>query len=147
MARPRKTSEMLKLAGTYRADRHADREHEPQADGHRKIPDWLDETAVAFWQRVVPELVAMRVAHAVDTDALAGMSRWYSAWRQADEKLQTGDGDSYKRSIEATTAWKNFTALAAKFGLTPADRANLSVPPPPLPVDPLNELLQAQSTT
>ena len=147
MARPRKTSEMLKLAGTYRADRHADREHEPQPDGHPKIPDWLDETAVAFWQRVVPELVAMRVAHAVDTDALAGMSRWYSAWRQADEKLQTGDGDSYKRSIEATTAWKNFTALAAKFGLTPADRANLSVPPPPLPVDPLNELLQAQSTT
>ena len=75
------------------------------------------------------------------------MSRWYSAWRQADAKLQTGDGDSYKRSIEATTAWKNFTALAAKFGLTPADRAHLSVPPLPLPDDPLVELMNTRPTT
>ena len=89
----------------------------------------------------------MRVAHAVDTDPLAGMSRWYSAWRRAHAKLRTGDGDSYMRSIEAATAWKNFTALAATFGLTRADRARLSVLSLPLSDDPLVELIETRPTT
>jgi len=43
-------------------------------------------------------------------------------WNAADARLQQGKGDSYKLTIEAATAWKNYSAVAAKFGLTPADR-------------------------
>ena len=42
MGRPRKPLGVLKLAGTYRPDRHAAREHAPQPGGYPKMPDWLD---------------------------------------------------------------------------------------------------------
>ena len=68
-----------------------------------------------------------RALRGVDAPALAGLCRWYSVWRQADARLQRGDGDSYKGSIEAAAAWKNYSAVAAKFGLTPVDREKISV--------------------
>ena len=58
----------------------------------------------------------------------AGKCRWYSVWRKADGRLQQGKGDSYKLTIEAATGWKNYSAVAAKFGLTPADREKLTLP-------------------
>jgi P27 family predicted phage terminase small subunit len=73
------------------------------------MPDWLDEVARQYWRRVVPELVAMGVAKAIDAEALTGMCRWYAIWRQADARLQPCNGNSYssyKLIIEAATAWK-----------------------------------------
>ena len=130
MARPRKPLDVLKVTGAYRADRHADRENAPKPTGEPAMPQWLDEEASAFWQATVPELAAMGVARSVDGPALAGMCRWYSVWRKADARLQQGDGDSYKLTVEAATGWKNYSAVAAKFGLTPGDREKLSVPEP-----------------
>jgi P27 family predicted phage terminase small subunit len=116
------------MRGTYRADRHEI--NEPEANGEPVMPAWLDGDAAEFWQRVIPELVQMGLAKAVDADALAGMARWHSIWRAADAKLQAGSGDSYKLTIEATTAWKNFSALAGKFGLNPSDRTKIKADPP-----------------
>ena len=130
MARPRKPLNLLKATGAYRPDRHADRGNAPQADGQPEMPQWLDEEARSCWQTTVPQLVAMGVASNVDSLALAGMCRWYSVWRKADARLQQGKGDSYKLTIEAATGWKNYSAVAAKFGLTPGDREKLSVPEP-----------------
>ena len=127
MGRPRKPLGVLKLAGTYRPDRHAAREHAPQPGGYPKMPDWLDGEARALWESTVPTLIDMGIARGVDAPALAGLCRWYSVWRQADARLQRGDGDSYKGSIEAAAAWKNYSAVAAKFGLTPVDREKISV--------------------
>ena len=53
----------------------------------------------------------------------------------ADARLQQGQGDSYKLTIEAATGWKNYSAVAAKFGMTPADRLKLTVPEPAAPAD------------
>ena len=126
MGRPRKPTAILKAQGTYRPDRHGKGE-EPQPDGEPIMPNWLDKTARQLWRRVVPNLIAMGVAKAVDAEALAGMCRWYAIWRAADAKLQAGDGDTYKLTIEATTAWKNYAAIANKFGLNPTDRTKLSI--------------------
>ena len=66
----------------------------------------------------------------------------YSVWRKADARLQQGKGDSYKLTIEAATGWKNYSAVAAKFGLTPADREKISVTEPSEPEnDTLSRLL------
>lgn len=125
MGRPRTPTAKLMAAGTYRQDRHGG--NEPQPDGEPIKPKWLDGVAAEAWQRVVPELVALGVARTIDADALAGMCRWFAVWREADAKLQAGDGDTYKRTIEAATGWKNYTAIAAKYGMTPADRAKLTI--------------------
>ena len=71
----------------------------------------------------------------------AGLCRWYSVWRKADARLQQGKGDSYKLTIEAATGWKNYSAVAAKFGLTPADREKLTLPEPIEPADEFSRLL------
>ena len=54
---------------------------------------------------------------------------------QSGRRLQEGEGDSYKPTIEAATGWKNYSAVAAKFGLTPADREKLTLPGPIEPAD------------
>ena len=129
------------MRGIYRADRHSD-DNDPEANGEPVMPAWLEGDAAEFWQRVVPELVTMGLAKAVDSDALAGMARWHSIWRAADAKLQAGNGDSYKLTIEATTAWKNFSALAGKFGLNPDSRQKIKADPPAdAEPDPLTEYL------
>ena len=62
-------------------------------------------------------------------------------------KLQAGDGDSYKRTIEATTAWKNFSALAGKFGLNPSDRTKIKADPPAnSEPDPLQAILDERKS-
>ena len=71
----------------------------------------------------------------------AGKCRWYSVWRKADARLQQGDGDSYKLTVEAATGWKNYSAVAAKFGLTPGDCEKLILPEPIEPADEFSRLL------
>ena len=127
MPRRRKTVPELVTLGTYRPDRHRDRDKNPKADGSPTAPAWLTGDALDHWNETVPELVSMGVAKSVDSAALAGMCRWFSVWREADSRLQAGDGDTYKTTVEAATAWKNFPAAAAKFGCTPSDRERLSV--------------------
>ncbi|MEE3371998.1 MAG: hypothetical protein VX346_21880 [Planctomycetota bacterium] len=106
MGRPRKPLGVLTLAGT---GQHVGSENAPQPGGHPKMTDWLDGEA-----------------RGVETPALTGLCRWHAVWRHADARLQRDNGDSYKGSIEAAV-WKHFSAMAAKFGLPPADREKISV--------------------
>ena len=95
MARPRKPLGVLKLSGTCRADRHAERGNAPQPGGRPEMPAWLDGEARALCKSTVPALIDMGIARGVEAPALAGMCRWFAIWRQADARLQQGDGDSY----------------------------------------------------
>ena len=127
MPRRRKTVPELVSLGTYRPGRHAGRGKNPKGSGAPTAPAWLTGAALSHWNETVPDLVAMGIAKAVDAPALAGLCRWFAVWREADSRLQAGDGDTYKTTVEAATAWKNYTAAAAKFGCTPGDRERLTV--------------------
>lgn len=129
MGRPRKPIAQHVLDGTYRHDRHADTW---QPTGEPETPDWLGPDAQALWQSIVPPLVASGVATALDAAELAALCDWWGMYRQAIDKLPTLDPDSklyFKTQMIAVTSFKQFSAIASKFGLTPSDRAKLQVTP------------------
>jgi phage terminase small subunit len=120
--RPRKPTSKLKAQGTYRADRHARKE--PHAAGDPYEIGEMKGHARQLWDRVVPELVRMKVATAVDSAQLFAMCHW---WREYRELQTLNSMDKYNRMIAMATAYKQFSAIASRFGLTPVDRASLEI--------------------
>lgn len=89
-----------------------------------------DDEASRLWDVIVASLPDGAKSR-VDFAMLAGVCRWYSAWRTFDQQLVDGydannkQVDSYKVLIQAATAWKQFESAASKFGLSPAARASI----------------------
>jgi P27 family predicted phage terminase small subunit len=126
--RPRKPDEQHILAGTWRADRHGDPATQIPADGEPAPPAHLAGEALALWQAVVPGLVSAGVARARDTAALTMLCEWWARYRRCSEALDGLDpagAAASKLMVSAAIASDKFNALAARFGLTPADRAKL----------------------
>ena len=138
MGRNRKPIGCHLADGTFRADRHASRlGSEPIADGDPVRPRGLDPTAKKLWDAVVPELVAMGVVAKIDSTMLAEMCRWYSRYRQT-ASMPNAD---YRQTVLTVMAWKSFSQLAGKFGLTPSDRAKLKAGGAAFDDDPLLALM------
>jgi len=118
---------------------------EPQFDGVPVMPDWLDYYAQELWELVVSDLVTAGVAKSVDGPALAGMCMWWGIWRKFDQLIQEGDLE-YKTVCRAAMGWKQFSAIASKFGMTPSDRVRLKVSDkPPEEDDPLAAILKRRA--
>jgi P27 family predicted phage terminase small subunit len=140
MPRPRKPTQKLKLHGGYRKDRHKDRADEPEFDGTPEKPAGLKGEASALWDRIVEPLAKQHVARSIDATVLQGMCEWWALYRKAQAELDklkltpaktVLDSDrlneARKLQMIASRAWQYFAAAAAKFGLTPVDRARLNV--------------------
>lgn len=137
--RPPKPSAEKKLNGN--PGRRPLNEQEPAATGDPIKPSWLDEEASSFWDSVVPRLVTMGVAKEADSELLAAMSRWWSIWRSCD-KLLVGGILEWKVVCTASAAWKQFSAIASKFGLNPSDRQRLKVTPKPVAKNAYEAMMQ-----
>ena len=138
MGRNRKPIGCHLADGTYRADRHRDRlGSEPIADGKPVRPCGMDPTAKKLWDAVVPELVAMGAVAKIDTVMLSEMCRWYSRYREMADKP---DPD-YHSAVMTVMAWKSFAQVAAKFGLSPSDRAKLRTGSAAFDDDPLIRMM------
>lgn len=135
MGRHRTPTELLKLRGTFRPDRHGDKGDTVTATGSPDKPDWLnaDPWAGWAWDTVVGSLPPGVLA-SLDVLILAGACRWWSLWFRWDLELAKGEGDGYKLTIQVGLAWRNFERAASKLGLSPADRAKLTIPPAELPL-------------
>jgi phage terminase small subunit len=126
--RPRKPVEAKILEGTFRADKDGD----PTtflAPGEPVPPPHLKGPALEFWGEVVPGLVALGVARAADAPALAEMCTWYARYRKlarAFDRAKVGPGNS-GLMMQMGVSFDKFNGLAARFGLTPSDRAKLRV--------------------
>ena len=121
MGRPRKPTAQLKLEGKYRPDRHGG--EEPQPDGLPKKPRGLPKNASKFWDSTVPRLVELGLATDLDSCMLTQLARWYDVYQSCMDAYEK-EGLRHQM-VSAGTAWKQFDALAAKFGLTPVDPAKL----------------------
>ena len=139
MGRPRKPSEQLMRSGQFRLDRHGDRQ-EPRAVGEPVRLRGLDRYARQLWDHLVPKLVQLGVATDVDGPALQALCEWWSECRQAREST----GHQYRRVIMMATAWKQFSSIASRFGLTPADWANLRIQTQPETDDPFDAYLRSR---
>lgn len=129
MGRPRKPVAAHLLDGTYREDRHG---NSFLPGGEPTKPDWLSPEANELWDLIVPQLSG--IATAVDAAELAALCDWWALYRIARRTLaEISDRKSrsyYDAQILVGAAWKQFSAIASKFGLTPSDRARLQVSPP-----------------
>jgi P27 family predicted phage terminase small subunit len=141
--RPRKPT-ALKLLQGDRQDRI--NRDEPVPDEAEVVrPEWLPEPAAAIWDQLAPDLIAKNVLTAWDVDMFAAFCTAVVANREAAADLdqsgvkcttlvrETARGDLIY-DLRRNPAWQVFRESAAtmagiggKFGLTPADRAGLSV--------------------
>jgi P27 family predicted phage terminase small subunit len=132
--RPRKPTELKLLHGTHREDRDGPLGSAVRLEGVPAMPGHLNDDAKAFWSAVVPGLVATRVAAACDAPVLGEMCVWWEVYRRFSDHLQdTGaeEDGALRAMVNAKMAWKEFDRIAARFGLTPSDRARLRVDPAP----------------
>ena len=75
----------------------------------------------------MPKLIALQVATDLDTQQLTALCEWWNLWRVHNEQAQTTGGRL--EMANAARAWDQFAKIAMRFGMTPADRARLCMPP------------------
>lgn len=127
-----KPTNLRRLHGD-RADRINTDEPQPDtADVER--PDWVLGVAAEVWDRLAPDLIRKHVLTAWDVDAFAAFCAAVAVNRAAwvDVEVDRHEDDGGKRH---SAAWKKaressqlITMLGSRFGLTPSDRAQLSIP-------------------
>ena len=133
VGRPPKSTDQHKADGTYNVTRHRDRVEDQSFDGEIDVaaPDDLGEVGAATWDRVVSTFPKDQLRF-VDWDGLRWMCFWNGeAWNLA-MRLQGMDvGQEGYRKVQMATidAYKQFVTFAAKFGMSPADRAKLRMLP------------------
>lgn len=147
MGRPRKPTESLERGGGYREDRHGDRKNQPQFEGEPEQPADLSDDAKAHWEAVVPDLVAGGVAKAIDTSALAAMCESWAEYSKAKRLAVYDLQEMRQRQMLMSGALKLWRDLAARFGLTPADRAKLEVVPDGEEENPILALMQPEGSS
>ncbi len=107
-------------------------------------PSWLAPAARDEWQRLAPELIKLGILTEADQAMFAAYCTACAVWRRAQEVISkqgpvyvTGKGKLLPRPEVALahSAAEQMRVLGAEFGLTPASRARLQLPPPRSPED------------
>lgn len=135
---PPKPSAQKKAQGTYRRDRAAVREME-LPPGVPEMPAWLDKEARAEWERVVPELAALRILTEVDRAMLADYCAAHSlavratrAYQGEELMIDGPHGPVVNPMVKvAREARAQARLLGAEFGLSAASRSRISAPEKP----------------
>jgi P27 family predicted phage terminase small subunit len=124
-----KPTAVLAMNGTLRQDRHGGRAKNPKAKGIPQPPAYLDEVALAHWNEVVPELVAIKAVKRVDQHVLIALCEAWSQYRSLYD-ARTAALDKAKHSYAVSAARKSWTDLAARCAMTPADRVKVETDEP-----------------
>jgi phage terminase small subunit len=123
----RKPIEALRLAGTYREDRHGARAAVPSLPGVPVKPVDLDGEAGELWDQIVPILAENGYCSAVDTAALASACQAWAASQAAYRHFLANPTDKNARIAWAATR-RLWDQAASKVGLLPADRLRMAPP-------------------
>jgi P27 family predicted phage terminase small subunit len=121
--------------------------HRPLPPGEPKpevaapmAPRWLTVEARAEWDRLVPQLLRLKLLTELDRGHLAGMCQWWARYVRAEKMLARQsaviENRNHVRIVSpnlaiARTAWDQYSHAAAEFGITPAARTRISVTTPP----------------
>ena len=152
MSRP-VPSQIKKLRGTYRRDRAPANEPQPPA-GRPACPSWLIPDAKAAWRRLAPGLAASGLLTKVDRNALARYCTLWARWRAAEDHIR--ENGSLHKLPSGYVATNPHVAIAGRlavllsklehdFGMTPAARTKIDVPPKPDGPDELERLIARDS--
>lgn len=106
--------------------------------GEVVAPEWLDETALAVWNRLAPSLRSRGVLTAWDVDTFAVLCDAIARHRQAAALVAKAGvlvrgKDNRTVKNPAAQLVRDYagivTSYGGRFGLTPADRAQLAIEP------------------
>jgi phage terminase small subunit len=116
------------VEGTIIPCRHADRALEPQPGPLTVVPRGLSKDAKKWWQDRVTRLAEIGVATEADVESLVAMAECWAALQAAIKAVRISPLD--KESRIAFLAYNEaFSKWASKFGLTPSDRAKVTIIP------------------
>lgn len=132
---PPKPSKLKKLEGTYRKDRDAGGASLQPPPGVPLRPKWLDKEARAEWDRVVPQLVELKVLTGLDGGALERYCVAHSNWVKAQRDVQkhgpvvkTPFGPQKNPAIKLAQEERAAARLlAGELGLSPSARSRVKV--------------------
>lgn len=132
--RPSKPTNLKVLHGD-RPDRINHDEPVP-GQGVVTAPEWLDGVGLEVWGELAPDLIRQGVLTPWDAEAFAMACDSVRLYREARDRVEadglmiTGArGSDIKHPMLQVQrdAAATFASLAARFGLTPSDRAKLSI--------------------
>lgn len=124
-----------KLRGTYQKCRDADGESMAPPPAVPAAPKWFDSEARAEWERVVPQLVELKVLTGLDGGALerycVAHSNWVKAQLEVQKKgpvLKTPFGPQKNPAVKiAQDERAAARLLAGELGLSPSARSRVKV--------------------
>ena len=136
MARPRKPTALKVVQGTARKDRILN-EPDPEVVAPEP-PDSLGGEALAEWERITPELVALGLVSVVDRAALTAYCQAWALYMKASDAVdgatsltfETDNG--YMQQIPEVGIMTKAAAMMHKFltefGLSPVSRSKINLP-------------------
>jgi len=147
-----KPTEILKLTGAYRRDRHGDRDNAPQpTPAMPKRPPLVKGDARKVWDRLGPELVRLGLLTELDATTFTMYCLEWRIYLDACRQLQdaascvtnTSHGNEIQHVLVGVRnrALANCLKIAESFGFTPSARTRLRVHVQDHEVDPLEELI------
>ena len=136
--RPLKPTVLNALGGTLQPSRT--NAHEPTPNVLLPLPpEWLSDTARAYWSEVGAVLLSMKLCTAADGPALMLLTETLAEWAEARKAVHlcgltydttTVTGDVMRRPNPevaiASDAMKRSLRMLLEFGLTPASRGKVS---------------------
>ena len=133
-----KPTAIKRIAGTYRPDRSAANEPQPEIPERTpSVPSHLSEAARAEWYRVAKELHGLGLLTRIDVTALAAYCETFATWVEALDKcremgliVKSPNGFPIQNPYlsVASQAEKRMRQWLGEFGMTPSSRSRVSVP-------------------
>jgi len=156
--KPRATTELLKLNGGFRPDRHSNRGDSSlislPKDSILEPPSTYSAKAKKCWQAIVPCLITQRILSEEDLPSLDMMFNAYEEYERAKRAIKKFDklhpdlldkesiDNRKKLNTWMTQSITEFNKIAARFGIMPTERVRIqSVVDGDKPQDPLDVLL------
>ena len=137
MGGPRKPTVQLRREGTFREDRQGGRADVAYEPAELQAPRGLGDDGRWLWQLVING-TPRGILSAVDTAQLFAMCKWWGRWRRFDRNKDL----EVSEMRQMTECWKQFAAIAAQFGLSPAARTRIKAPgKQDAPDDPLSKMI------
>lgn len=123
--RPPTPPEILKLRGTFRKDRHAERDDVAQPDGRVEQPGNLDSLGLRMWATIRDKLIPLGYLTGADQPMVDLCCRLWSLLQNAmaAAQLDPSDKDARASVVAYSSQW---LACAGKVGLSPQDRLKLA---------------------
>jgi P27 family predicted phage terminase small subunit len=125
--------------GTYRADKHGDRDFEPLVELEiPPCPDDLQGAARTEWERITPLLKDMGVLALVDMSSVTGYCVSWARWREAEAQIteqgmivRGPNGSPIQNPFlsVANQAMANLRAYGSELGLSPVARTRIKAQP------------------